>query len=139
MIDNTFPIQMRSQLAQIITSKENQAYCQAYILSYQRSDGSTLYLHTKENHQNQTHHNIHYILKNRHKHRDTGVLHTDIPSREAIQTQHRRSSPNTDVEIGLRQIGNLGCGMNYPKCSPTKRILQQQNKQGQRQTNSERP
>ena len=39
------------------------------------------------------------ILRQRHHHRDTGVLHTDKPARESIESEHGRRSSDTDSNI----------------------------------------
>ena len=47
----------------------------------------------------QARHDIHDILGDRNKHRETGILHSDKPTRKAIQPQHSRGAPNTNIEI----------------------------------------
>ena len=88
------------------------------ILRYHGAQGDALNLHAEAIDQRQTGQNVHHILHDTHKHRDTGVLHTDEPARQAIESQHGGSAPDDDVKIGRCVWRHIGRRSHQPEHQP---------------------
>ena len=100
LIHDLMPANTNIQPLPIKYEPQEYSHPEASILSDQRSRRNPLHLHAEHKDEDQARHDIHDILGDRNKHRETGILHSDKPSLETIHRQYSRSPPNTHPEIG---------------------------------------
>ena len=73
------------------------------------SQRHTLNLHPQAEHKRQTGGNVHHVLHDGDKHRNTSVLHPDKPAVQTVDAHHGRCPPDADIEIGGCQRQDVCC------------------------------
>ncbi|MPN64285.1 hypothetical protein SDC9_212056 [bioreactor metagenome] len=99
------------------------------------SEGDPLDFHTNTEHKKDTQENIEKIIQDSDHHRDPRVLHTDKPTIEGIQPQHRRSSKYDDMKIGHHMLGRFRTRLYQTGNQHPDRVLQEYDKQSYSQAN----
>ena len=101
--------------------------------------GHAFNLHLKTEHQHQRGHDINDVLRYRHHHWRTSVLHADEPAGHHIKTQHGRCTPYTYIKICAHKGCHFRRRTHQPQRQPPQRHLQYQHASGNHQGKAECP
>ena len=91
----------------IIKPIEHACHQESPPLSDDRSECHALYRHPANKDEHQGGNDVHHILCQRHHHRDAGILHTDKPAGESIESEYRRCSPDADIAVSAGQLHHI--------------------------------
>ena len=94
-----------------------------------RTESHALHRHLAHEDQQQRSDDIHHILRQRNHHRNTGVLHTDKPSRKPIQTQYGRSTPDADIAVSAGKLHHISLRRHRPEATPNEPFLEHEEQQ----------
>ena len=99
---------VQAQRFPVIAPQQCPGNKEAGILRHQRADGNALDAPSQPVDQTERGHDVDHVLQYADKHGQTGVLHADEPSRQAVELQHGRGAPHHDVIIRDGQRSDVG-------------------------------
>ncbi len=123
----------------VASRKENRGNRQSGILRNHRSQGNSFHFHPQQAHKGETHNDVCHVLHYGGKHGYARVLHTDEPSRQSVERQHGRCTPDADAEICGHRRSHIRRGTDQEEHHAEQRPLQHHQRKGQRQCYSNRP
>ena len=108
----------------IVKPIEHACHQESPPLGDDRAERHALYRHPANKDEYQGGNDVHHILRQRHHHRDTGVLHTDKPACESIESEHGRRSPDTDIAVSAGQFHDIRFRRHRPQSAADNPSLQ---------------
>ena len=123
----------------IVEPIEHASHQKSPPLGDDRSECHTFYRHPADEDEHQGGYDVHYILRERHHHRNARVLHTDIPARESIESEHGRRSPDTDIAISAGQFHDIRFRRHRPQSAADNPSLQDKEQESYPYTDAQRP
>ena len=99
----------------IVEPIEHACHQESPPLGDDRSERHTFYRHPADEDEHQRGYDVHHILRERYHHRNARVLHTDIPARESIESEHGGSSPDADIAVSASQLHDIRLWRHRPQ------------------------
>lgn len=99
----------------IVEPIEHACHQESPPLGDDRSECNTFYRHPADEDEHQRGYDVHHILRERYHHRNTGILHTDIPARESIESEHGGGSPDADIAVSASQFHDIRIRRHRPQ------------------------
>ena len=136
-VEQSFLVQVLPQRT-IVGQPEQAGHSQSRILCHEGTEGHSFHFHAEGEDEKQAGGNVDDVLGEGDEHRETGVLHADVPAGKAVESQRGRSSPDADMEIQRSQLLHLFTGVHEGESQTVNRNLKYQQGKGQQQTDAQR-